>query len=142
MSFDLSELPQSQVKWPNNIEPRWVIDLTMNKKEEAWANERKILTDRLTAVENKLEKNEKEIRRNNSIIVGKKFPEENCKQNIEAFIESELQVKVSVKQAYKMKTDKTNPPMYMVEWSSWNDKSLVMRNKKKTEKQSRKNIHR
>lgn len=113
-----------------NTEEVRSLRVEMNKKEEEWKAERKELVERINILEKKIDNQDKEKRRNNTVISGIEVKGENLEQYLERVIAEVILVDAKIKKAYKI-NNKNNIPMYMVEWVSWEDKRKVMQNKYK-----------
>lgn len=98
------------------------------QKEEKWEKEREQLETRIGILEDKIEKEEKEKRRNNIVIKGlTNISDKDTTTDLEKFIEKELQVKVRLVKAYKLKSNKFETVIAEVE--SWTKKIEIMKNK-------------
>lgn len=117
----------SEIK--KNSEELTDIKREMKNKEEKWAQDKNILLNRIEALEERIEKQERDKRRNNTIISGYTPKGENLEHEVEEFIEKELDIKVTPKNVYKINTK--NNVLLAVEWETWKDKQKVMENKAK-----------
>lgn len=132
---DMMKEMMSELK-RNTDELRKIRD-EMKKKEEEWAVEKEELKGRLSTLERKLDLQDKNKRKNNTILTGIEIEGDNLDKSIEMIIKKELDIVASIKKSYRLVNQK-NIPMYMIEWSTWNDKMKVMRNKHKLKENSRK----
>lgn len=132
--FEMEEIKNMMkeilVEVKNNSEELRQIKAEIKKKEEIWEKEKNQLEVRIVVLEDRLEKQERNKRRNNTIIKGIRIDKENIVAEIEKFVNNKLHTTAIAKKAYKMR-NKDNLDMYMVEWENWEDKKKVMENKAK-----------
>lgn len=77
-----------------------------------------------------MEAQEKLKRKNNTVLTGVEFDENNITKELEDFHREQLNVNVKIKTAIKIR-NRRDLPMYKIEWKTWQDKSDVMKNKNK-----------
>lgn len=101
----------------------------LRAKEEKWNKEKGCMLERIENLENKLERNEKEKRRNNIIVKGESLDENENKTTLESLFQNKLKVKANVKNFHY----KENNPQWKTIWveiDNWEQKSLIMQNKR------------
>lgn len=79
-----------------NTEEVRSLRVEMNKKEEEWKAERKELAERINILEKKIDNQDKEKRRNNTVISGIEVKGENLEQYLERVIAEVILVDASV----------------------------------------------
>lgn len=132
------KLQENTEKLQANTEEIKKLKAETKKKEEEWNKEKRDLYKRIEIMEEKLEKQEKLKRRNNTVITGIKLRTENMENEIEQFVKNELDITAKAITVYETKSTKTNK--YIVEWSSWQEKKAIMENKSKL-KETNKRIY-
>lgn len=98
-------------------------------KEECWNKEKTQLIGKIEEIENKLERYEKERRKNNIVVNGIKVDTDNeevLKEGIVKFIKEEMKIDVKVKSMYKI-----GPEACVVAINSWEEKLEILKNKYK-----------
>ncbi|KAK9717670.1 hypothetical protein QE152_g23600 [Popillia japonica] len=100
----------------------------MRKKEEKWEREKTELVQRIQILENRLENDEKQKRKNNIIIKGIKAGENQIKEGVVDFLKQELQIQANIKEAYKIDREK-HYQMVRVELESFQNKIDIFQNK-------------
>ncbi|KAK9738460.1 hypothetical protein QE152_g9803 [Popillia japonica] len=98
----------------------------MRKKEEKWEREKPQLVQRIQILENRLENDEKQKRKNNIIIKGIKAGENQIKEGVVEFLKQELQIQANIKEAYKINREKRYQ-MVRVELESFHTKGITER---------------
>lgn len=101
----------------------------IRKGELKWQEERKELTQRIETLEGKLEKQEKERKKNNIVIKGLKVEETNVKSEVQKFLEKEMGVEGVVNNAYKIGKQK-GKELIVAEMNDIEAKNEVMNKKK------------
>lgn len=102
----------------------------MKKKEEIWEREKHQLRYKIQNLEDRLESEEKNKKRNNIVIRGVNCEGENIKERTRGFLEKQLGVKVSIKEAYTVgKRKEKKAVVAKIEY--WKEKQEVMKNKNK-----------
>lgn len=96
-------------------------------KEIMWEGEKQELEKRIAALEEQGEKIEKRQRKNNIIVKGVKTSDSNVREDLEKFFEKELQVKIRLIRAFKIKSTKLETVVAEVE--SWEKKQEIMNRK-------------
>lgn len=99
-------------------------------REKAWEKEKDSLKEKLQLLEKRYEDQEKRMRSNNIIIKGLHTDDRKTSEIVQEFLESDLQVNCSVKSAELIKKVE-NTSIIKVELENKEDKSQVMKNKKK-----------
>lgn len=94
----------------------------MRKREEEWRKEKEELTTRMKRLEEKIEMKERAERKNNLVITGLQETGENLKEKVEKWVEKELDVKIEVKEAFKMGEGR----LTLVKLEKWEQKREVM----------------
>jgi hypothetical protein len=82
---------------------------------------------RMKMIEEKMEQREKKERENNVIITGIGGIRGNIERGVEEWLEREIEVKVNVKDAFRINKDK----MMLPKIESWEQKNNIMLNKSK-----------
>lgn len=98
-------------------------------KEEIWNEEKKQMFGRIEALEERLEKQERDKKRNNIVINGLTPNSENLEKEVEEFLMKELNTSVTPNNVYQIKTK--NAILHVAEFKNWKDKQSVMENKHK-----------
>lgn len=86
-------------------------------------------------LEKKEERKERKKRKHNIVIKGVRWRGDDVKQEAKDFIQNEMKVEVNVTKATKMKL-KGEEEMVVVRIGSWEEKCMMMSQKKKTLKQA------
>lgn len=107
----------------------------MKRKEEKWDSEKTELIEKINNLERRIDRQEKEKRKNNTILSGIKLEETNMEQNLKEFINKELEIDIKPKKCQILK-NKQNKNMYLVEWESFEDKLMVLKKKYKLKSKS------
>jgi hypothetical protein len=95
----------------------------MRGREEKWQAEKADWMKRMKMIEEKMEQREKKERNSNVIITGIG----GLKEGVEEWLEREIEVKVNVKEAFKINKDK----MMLAKIESWEQKKNIILNKSK-----------
>jgi RNA-binding protein YhbY len=82
---------------------------------------------RIKMIEEKMEQREKKERKNTVIITGIEGIRENIERGVEEWLEREVEVKVNVREAFKINKDK----MMLAKIESWEQKKNTVLNKSK-----------
>jgi RNA-binding protein YhbY len=82
---------------------------------------------RIKMIEEKMEQREKKERKNIVIITGIEGIRENIERGVEEWLEREVEVKVNVREAFKINKDK----MMLAKIESWEQKKNTVLNKSK-----------
>jgi RNA-binding protein YhbY len=82
---------------------------------------------RIKMIEEKMEQREKKERKNTVIITGIEGIRENIERGVEEWLEREVEVKVNVREAFKINKDK----MMLAKIESWEQKKNIVLNKSK-----------
>ena len=103
----------------------------LRERDERWGVERREMSNRILKLEQKIEQQERLMRKNNIVIRGVKFNENlNVEEQVENFLLKELNIKVRVNEVYSRET-KNKDKVNVVKMSKLIDKINVMRNKNK-----------
>jgi hypothetical protein len=99
----------------------------MTRKEEQWAKEKLELMDRMKTMEVKLEKQEKEKRRNNIIIKNTGIEGTDIRGKVEKFINEKLntQITTTITEAYEIRKG-----IILAKILNWQQKQAIMEGKK------------
>jgi hypothetical protein len=95
----------------------------MREREEKWQAEKADWMKRMKMIQEKMEQREKKERNSNVIITGIG----GLKEGVEEWLEREIEVKVNVKEAFKINKDK----MMLAKIESWEQKKNIILNKSK-----------
>lgn len=102
----------------------------MRGKEEKWEKEKEQLSNRISELEIKARKEEREKRKNNIIIKGLQTEHQNTQREVEKLIEEKLQIPAKTLDAFKI-----NKPgkggIILVKMESWDKKQEMMKRAKK-----------
>lgn len=93
-------------------------------KEKEWMEEKIGLKNRITELEDRMEREDKSRRRNNIILRGAKIKGENIKNEIEGFIKEKMNVTIQIREAYEI-----NKGVVVAKMEDWTEKREVMLNK-------------
>jgi hypothetical protein len=96
-------------------------------REEKGQVEKADWTKRMKMIEEKREQREKKERKNNVIITGIGAITGNIERGVEEWLETEIEVKLNVKEAFKINKHK----MMLAKIESWEQKKNIMLNKSK-----------
>ncbi|KAJ3638506.1 hypothetical protein MTP99_001866 [Tenebrio molitor] len=99
----------------------------MRGREEKGQVEKADWTKRMKMIEEKREQREKKERKNNVIITGIGAITGNIERGVEEWLETEIEVKLNVKEAFKINKHK----MMLAKIESWEQKKNIMLNKSK-----------
>lgn len=75
------------------------------KKEEEWKKEKQMLENRIVQMEEKMEWNERQNKRNNIIIKTAKISEDNIPVKVKHFLKNDIKVESEVIEAYEIKKE-------------------------------------
>lgn len=100
----------------------------LETKEKEWNKEKGILTERISKLEDALEKRDKLDRKHNIIIKGLTDESVCNKQGIEKFLEETLKIQTTVKEAFKINKQGERQTI-LVKFDNWNKKEEVMKKK-------------
>lgn len=94
------------------------------------------MEERIERMERESEKRERDERKNNIIIKGHKFGEEDLRKQAESFLAANLKVKVGIKYAQRLirGIDKKGSGAILVKLQKWEDKKTIMERKKDLDK--------
>lgn len=93
-------------------------------KEKEWIEEKSGLKNRITELEDRMEKEDKNRRRNNIIVKGAKIKGENIKTEIEGFIKEKMNITIQIREAYEI-----NKGVVVAKVEDWAEKRQLMMNK-------------
>lgn len=97
----------------------------LKRREDKWDKERKQLETRITVLESKVEKQERDRRRNNIVIKGMEIEDNQIKEGVEQLVKDKLNIEVKVKHGYSVK-GRENKKMLIVEMNAWGYKKEIM----------------
>lgn len=98
----------------------------MVAKEKKWEKEKELLINRLEILEDKVEKEEKEKRKNNVIIKGLHPGSQNVQKEVEKMFAEKLKVQTGARDAFKI-SKPGKGDIILVKMESWAKKQEVMR---------------
>lgn len=96
----------------------------MKENEKIGKREKQDLEEKLGVMEKRIERQEKEQRKNNIIIKGAEIKGPDLKGKVENFLENQIGVKTSIPEAYSI-----GVRMTLVKIQSWDDKMAIMKKK-------------
>lgn len=107
-----------------------IMQQRMEERDLKWEEDKKQLISRMELLESRIEHQERRTKRNRFVIKGKKTleKEEDWETTMKNFIQSELDLKVDIRYAYKQNGAANT---YIVETENWKQKQLIMQNKNK-----------
>lgn len=96
-----------------------------DKKAEVWQKEKIDMGNRIKNLEERLERQDREKRRNNLVIKGVKRDENQIEEQVEQLIKDKLKLSTKVKKGYTVKA-KDDKQIIIVEMNSWEHKKDIM----------------
>lgn len=113
------------IKAIRNDQKEYQAEITKLKKENVEMKEK------MKELERKVENMEKHQKKQNIIIKGYEFKDNEGGAEVARFISEKLEVEVKIKDVQKLKVKQGNPPMTIVKVDSWEEKEKIMKNKGK-----------
>lgn len=119
-----NELFQAELE-KTNIELKQIKE-ELKLKEGEWAKEKSNLQGRILDLENRMEREDKNRRRNNIVLKEVKLEGQNVKAEVEEFLRTELDTNVQIVEAYQIRNK-----VVIAKVMDWTQKKKIMENKGK-----------